>query len=76
MSMSICQHVRIQLFSLGIKMKVVQNVIMMSDSQYVNVNMSMSICQCQYVNVNMSIVMTRFQILRLSLTFRIKLLDV
>ena len=31
--MSVCQYVRMQLFSLCIKMKVVQNVIMMSDSQ-------------------------------------------
>ena len=30
-------HVRMQLFSLGIKMKVVQNVIRMSDSQYENI---------------------------------------
>ena len=32
-NMSVCQYVRIQLFSLGIKMKVVQNVVRMSDSQ-------------------------------------------
>ena len=38
---SVCQYVRMQLFSLGIKMKIVQNVIRVSDSQYV----SMSICQ-------------------------------
>ena len=30
--MSVCQYVRMQLFSLGIKMKVVQNVIRMSDT--------------------------------------------
>ena len=29
---SVCQYVRIQLFSLGIKIKVVQNIIMMSHS--------------------------------------------
>ena len=44
-AMSICQYVRMQLFSLGIKMKVVQNVIRTSDSHYV----IMSICQ--YVNM-------------------------
>ena len=32
-NMSICQYVRMRVFNLGIKMKVVQNVIMMSDSQ-------------------------------------------
>ena len=45
----ICQLVRIQLFSLGIKIKVVQNVIRMSDSQYAYIPIcqfvSMSICQ-------------------------------
>ena len=41
--MSVCQYVRMQLFSLGIKMKVVQNVIgrqtvIMSIRQYVNMS--------------------------------------
>ena len=48
-NMSVCQYVRMQLFSLGIKMKVVQNVIRMSDSHYVIMSkrqyISMSICQ-------------------------------
>ena len=48
-SMSVCQYVRMQLFSLGIKMKVVQNVIRISDSHYVIMSIrqyvSMSICQ-------------------------------
>ena len=54
-SMSICQYVRMQLCSLGIKMKVVQNVIRMSNSHYDN----MSICQyvrrsvCQYVRMQL-----------------------
>ena len=36
--LSICQYVRMQLFSLGIKMKVVQNDIRMSDSQTILVS--------------------------------------
>ena len=39
--MSVCQYVRMQLFSLGIKMKVVHNVIRMSDSQKVLVRKSL-----------------------------------
>ena len=35
-NMSVCQYVRIELFSLGIKMKVVQNVIRMADSQKIS----------------------------------------
>ena len=38
--MSVCQYVRMQLFSLGIKMKVVYNVIRMSDSQKILVRKS------------------------------------
>ena len=30
---SLCQYVRMQLFSLGIKMKIIQNVIIMSDGK-------------------------------------------
>ena len=45
-NMSVCQYVRMQHFSLGIKMKVVQNVIRMSDSQYVNTSIR------QYVNTS------------------------
>ena len=58
----VCQYVRMQLFSLGIKIKVVQNVIRTSDSHYVIMSIrqyvSMSICQyvsmsvCQYVNMS------------------------
>ena len=33
---SLCQYVNMQLFSLGIKMKVVQNIIWMSDSHFVS----------------------------------------
>ena len=40
-NMSVCQYVRMQLFSLGIKIKVVQNVIRMSESH----NVWMSVCQ-------------------------------
>ena len=36
-NMSVCQYVKMQLFSLGIKMKVVQNVIRMSDRHYVSI---------------------------------------
>ena len=43
-SMAIGLYVRMQLFSLGIKMKVVQNFIGMSDSQYASMSVS------QYVN--------------------------
>ena len=47
--MLVCQYVRMQLYSLGIKMKVVQNVISMSDRQYVSKSKSqyvnMSVCQ-------------------------------
>ena len=59
-NMSVCQYVRIQLFSLGIKMKVVQNVIRMSDNQYVICHyVNTSICQdltmsgCQYVRMQL-----------------------
>ena len=45
-NMSVCQYVSMQLFSLGIKMKVVQNVIRMSDSHYVNMSIR------QYVNMS------------------------
>ena len=46
-AMSICQYVSMSiLFSLGIKMKVVQNVIRTSDSHYVNTSV------CQYVNIS------------------------
>ena len=38
----LCQYVRMQLFSLGIKTKVVQNVIRMSDRQYVIVVQNVS----------------------------------
>ena len=55
--MSICQYVRIQLFSLGIKMKVVQKVIRMSDSHYVIMSIrqyvSMSVCQYQYDKIQL-----------------------
>ena len=39
--MSVCQYVRMQLFSLGIKIKVVHNVIRMSDSQKILVRKSL-----------------------------------
>ena len=61
-AMSICQYVRMQLLSLGIKMKGFQNVIRTSDSHYVIMSLcqyvNMSICQqvymsvCQYVSMS------------------------
>ena len=39
--MSVCQYVRMQLFSLGIKMKVAHNVIRMSDIQKILVRNSL-----------------------------------
>ena len=49
--MSVCQNVRMQLFSLGIKMKV-QNVIRMSASHYVimSIRQYVSMSICQYVS--------------------------
>ena len=62
-NMSVCQYVRMRLFRSGIKMKVVRNVIRMSDRHYVSMSVcqyvSMSICQqvymsvCQYVRMQL-----------------------
>ena len=60
---SVCQFFRMQLFSLGIEMKVVQNVIRMSDIHFV----CMSICQ----HVNTSIFQyVRIQLFRLVINMK------
>ena len=64
--MSVCQYVRMQLFSLGIKMKVVQNVIRMSNSHYfimticLYVNMSV----CQYVRMQLFSLGTKMKVVQ------------
>ena len=54
-NMSVCQYVRMQLFSLGIKMKVVQNVIRMSASHYgiMSIHQYVSMSIFQYVSMDL-----------------------